>query len=172
MATPGVRSFTRTVWLVCVLSMMASACSTQVRPDLPVPLELGFVAAAGLNPTADGRPSPALVRVFELAESGGFAGADFFSLMGERGQVVEGVLDVQEFMMMPGELRVVRRRAALQARYIGIAVAYRDLEGSVWRSVVALPPPHQAGRLWSRGVSPERRYRIELGAKGVSIAER
>jgi hypothetical protein len=34
-----------------------------------------------------------------------------------------------------------------------------------------MPPPHQAGRLWSWNVSPERRYQIILGERSVDIRE-
>jgi type VI secretion system protein VasD len=157
------------LWLMMVTTLVA--CGTTPRPDLPVPLELGFVAGADVNPTANGRPSPIKVRVFELAEVGGFRSADYFSLTGENRSAVDGVIDVQEFVMMPGELRVVRRHASVRARYLGVVASYRDLEGSVWRTVVALPAPHQGGRLWSRGSSPERRYQVELAARGLTIVE-
>jgi type VI secretion system protein VasD len=159
------------IWLWLMLVTVLAACGTTPRPDLPVPLELGFVADSGVNPTANGRSSPVKVRVFELAEAGGFRSADYFSLVGENRSAVDGVIDVQEFMMMPGELRVVRRHASVRTRYLGVVASYRDLEGSVWRAVVALPAPHQGGRLWSRGTSPERRYRVELAARGLTIVE-
>lgn len=154
------------------MAMVLSACSGSVRKELPVPFELTIVASERLNPTELGRPSPVVVKVFELADRGFFRSADIFTLLGDEGAAPHAeVIDVQGFSMMPGEIRVVRRLATLGARYIGVVAGYRDIERSVWRDVAVLPPPYYAGRLWSDGVSPERKYDVLIGERAVTIRE-
>lgn len=155
-----------------LLAMLASACSGGVRKELPVPFELTIMASERLNPTESGRASPVVVRVFELADRGFFRSADIFTLLGEEsGASNAEVIEVQGFSMMPGEIRVVRRLATLGARYVGVVAGYRDVERSVWRELAALPPPYYAGRLWSDGVSPERKYEVLVGERQVTIKD-
>jgi type VI secretion system protein VasD len=158
------------VMLGAVVALGAGACSMPVRQELPVPLEISIAASESLNPTAQGRPSPVLLRVYELSGSAFFQSADFFALLGEAESARhEEVLEMHEFVLMPGEVRALRRRAGLGVRFVGVAAAYRDVHGSVWRSLAAVPPPHRAGRLWSGETSPERRYRVSVGERSVAI---
>ncbi|MFN3986974.1 MAG: type VI secretion system lipoprotein TssJ [Rhodocyclaceae bacterium] len=142
-----------------------------VRQELPVPLEITLSAAERVNPTEAGRPSPIVVRVFELSNSAAFQSADFFALQdggsGATGEVVES----EEYVLVPGEVRVVRKRAALNSRFLGVVAGYRDLEGSVWRAVVPLPAPHLAGRVWAGATSPKQGFYIVLGERAVMIRE-
>jgi len=152
-----------------------SACTSTPRPELPVPVEISIAAAESLNPTEQGRPSPVLLRIYELSEQAFFQSADFFTLLGEQENARNSeVIEVHEFMLMPGEVRVLRRRTGLGTRFLGVAVAYRDL-GSVWRAQTAVPAPRQAGRFqagrfWSSDTSPQQRYRVVVGANNVAIS--
>jgi len=155
-------------WVIAVASL--SGCSTSARLELPVPIELSITASEALNPTAQGRPSPVLLRVYELSDATFFQAANFFTLLGEveNAQHAE-VIKIHEFMLMPGEVRLLRRRTELNTRFLAVAAAYQDLPGSMWRSVAALPPPYRAGRLWSAKVSPQQTFRVVVGAKRVTI---
>lgn len=155
-----------------LLAVLVSACSAGVRKELPVPYELTIMASERLNPAESGRPSPVVVKVFELADRGFFRSADIFTLLGDAGGTSHAeVIDVQGFSMMPGEIRVVRRMASLGARYVGVVAGYRDIEHSVWRELAPLPPPHYAGRLWSAGVSPEHKFEVLVGERQVTIKD-
>lgn len=155
--------------LLCLLAV-ATGCSSTARPALPVPLEIGFAASERLNPADTGRPSPVVVRIFELSEQGAFLSVDFFALFESREALpTDSVVNVQEFVAMPGEVRVIRRKAAATTRFLGVAAGYRDVEGSAWRALVPVQAPHRAGTLWSGGVSPQQRFRIVVGARAVSI---
>lgn len=158
--------------VLVILGVLLSGCATSVRPELPIPVEIAIAASERLNPTEEGRPSPVVVRIYELSNQTWFQAADFFELIGMReAPKNEEILDMQEFVAIPGEVRVVRKRANLATRAIGVVAGYRDMDTGAWRSLVPLPPPHQAGRLWSRNLSPERRYQIILGERSVDIRE-
>jgi len=139
-------------------------------PELPVPVEISIAAAESLNPTAQGRASPALLRIYELSGQTFFQSADFFTLLDEMEPPQHAeVVEVHEFMLMPGEIRVLRRRADLGTRFLGVAVAYRDLQGSSWRAQAAVPSPRRANRWWPAETSPQQRYRVVAGEKSVVI---
>ncbi len=152
--------------------LLLAGCLGGVRQELPVPLEVTISAHEQVNPTEAGRPSPIVVRVFELSNSAEFLAADFFSLQ-DGGAALSGkdVVGSEEYILVPGEVRVVRKRAALETRFLGVVAGYRDLEGSVWRAVVPLPSPHYAGRIWAGSLSPERRLHVGVGERAVSIQE-
>ena len=163
----------RETWVVMTAVALVSVlvgCAGGVREELPVPVELILSVSEKANPTESGRPSPVHLRVFELSNVTAFETADFFELQAGDGAKAETV-ESNEYVLLPGEVRVVRKRAATDARFIGVVAAYRDLEGSVWRASVPLPAPHFAGRVWGGALSPGRRYYIVAGEREVVIRE-
>jgi type VI secretion system protein VasD len=177
------RFFHSTVY--CVVGIFAglalSGCAllggakvnTGDREKLPIPLEITLGALEDVNPTATGRPSPIAVRVFELANESRFQAADYFVLMAQGKEItLEGdVLSSEEYILLPGEVRLVRKRASLQSNFVGIVAGYRDVGSSTWRAVVPLPAPYLAGRLWTNSVSPTKRLTVVLSKNGVVIQE-
>jgi type VI secretion system protein VasD len=92
--------------------------------------------------------------------------------MGQGAVSLEGdVLSTEEHTLIPGEVRVVRKRASLQSKSLGIVAGYRDLGSSAWRAVTPLPEPYLAGRLWTKSVSPTVRLYVVLDKNGVMIRE-
>jgi len=150
--------------------LAVSGCATTPQPELPVPIEISIAASESLNPTAQGRASPVLLRIYELSGQTFFQSADFFTLLGEVAQTNHAeVLEMHEFMLMPGEIRVLRRRTKLPTRFLGVAVAYRDLQGSAWRALATVPAPRTASRWWPADTSPQQRYRVVAGENSVVI---
>ena len=145
--------------------------STGEREKLPIPLEITLGALENVNPTPDGRPSPIVVRVFELANETRFQTADYFELMAQGSVSLEGdVLSSEEHILIPGEVRVVRKKATLQSKFLGIVAGYSNTS-SVWRAITPLPEPYLAGRLWTNTVSPTMRLFVVLDKNGVIIRE-
>jgi type VI secretion system protein VasD len=106
------------------------------------PLLRGAIAAGPKsNPDARGRPSPVVVRVYELRSVGAFNGADFFALF-EREQEALGseLVGREEFTLAPGEKRPYQRQLQPDTKFIGVAAAFRDLENSSWRQTAPVPP--------------------------------
>jgi type VI secretion system protein VasD len=169
---------TITYWLVGVFAGLAllgcggPTIKTGDREKLPIPLEITLGALEDVNPTTTGRPSPIVVRIFELANESRFQAADYFELLGQGAVSLEGdVLSSEEHTLLPGEVRIVRKRAMLESKFLGVAAGFRDLGGSNWRAVVPLPEPYLAGRLWSHSVSPTKRLFIVLDKNGVVMKE-
>jgi len=66
---------------VCLVVVFLSGCSLfkpSERKELPVPVEITLGAAEHVNPSIQGRPSPIVVRVFELSNETKFAAASYF----------------------------------------------------------------------------------------------
>lgn len=98
-------------------------------------------AADNVNPSVSKRPSPLLVRVYELKSATAFNGADFVALF-QRDQAELGadLVGREEIMLNPGESRPITKTLAPETRFIGVFAAYRDLERARWRAVVAIEP--------------------------------
>jgi len=162
--------------IICFFALSLSGCSflkPDKREELPVPLEITLGAAERVNPSVSGRPSPIAVRLFELTKETKFSTAGYFELMAEDGKAALGeeLLTSEEFILLPGEVRVIRKRAASDSRFLGIVAGYRDLSGSTWRALEPLPAPYLEGRVWSRKVSPTKRLYVVLGERGVTVRE-
>jgi type VI secretion system protein VasD len=166
-------SIYRLIYAFGVIALVALAgCSGATRKELPVPIQYSLRATPTANPSVSGRSSPVVVSIYELRNSAGFLAADFMSLIrDDRSVLGEDRLARQEYVLQPGETRLVRRRSDLSTRFIGVVVGYRDMEGSVWRSIVPIPAPNQAGMLWSGSASPERRLLITVDQKVVTVLD-
>jgi type VI secretion system protein VasD len=129
-----------TAFGVGVISLLI-ACAGAPKPT-PVVTTLvngSLQAAAGVNPSVSNRPSPLLVRVYELKGATAFNNADFVALF-QRDQAELGadMVSREEIMLNPGETRPITKTLAPETRFIGVFAAYRDLERAHWRAIVAI----------------------------------
>ena len=123
--------------LVLWTGLVALGCSTPPPPK-PKVLTVDVQAAANVNPDARGRPSPVVVRVYELKSAAPFETADFVSLY-EKDQTLLGAEIVvrDEFVLSPGESKSIRRDAG-DSKFLAVMAAFRDLERARWRAVSPL----------------------------------
>jgi len=98
-------------------------------------------AATGLNPSVTQRPSPLMIRIYELKSAAAFNQADFMSLY-QSDQVTLGadLLAKEEMMLQPGESRQYTKKLSAETRFVGVFGAYRNLEQATWRSIAAVQP--------------------------------
>jgi type VI secretion system protein VasD len=103
----------------------------------PAVLNATLVAGAQINPDARKRPSPVVVRVFELKSPTLFEQADFVSLF-EKEQAVLGaeLVGREEMVLRPGETKPLSKPLSPDTKFIGVMVAFRELERARWRAVV------------------------------------
>ncbi|EKE75639.1 type VI secretion system lipoprotein TssJ [Gallaecimonas xiamenensis] len=103
--------------------------------------DLDITAVSNLNPDYTGRPSPVVVKVFELNGRSAFDASDFFNLYGDAaGTLGQELVKVEDYELQPGEKREIKLRLHGQTRYIGVVVAYRDIENAQWRLVLDADP--------------------------------
>jgi len=110
-----------------------------VPAEGPTPVELTVVGGPELNPNAQGRASPVLVRVFDLAAAKTFESADYEALFEHPGDVLKHDLIAQEeFVLRPGDIQQHDRSLQPQVQALGVAAGFRDLEHAVWRLTVPI----------------------------------
>jgi type VI secretion system protein VasD len=114
---------------------IALSCLFACDP-LPPVLTLSVVASADQNPSPTGTATAVAVRLFQLGSTAKFERADVFALT-EREQQTLGTDDLgsEEFVVRPGEIRVITRDLKPGAQYIGIAVLFRDIDKARWRGM-------------------------------------
>jgi len=122
------------------VALLLTACAAKPPPP-PASVAGSIQASTQINPSASKRPSPLLIRVYELKSVAAFNGADFMSLY-QRDQAALGgdLLAKEEFVLEPGETKAFAKTLAPDTRFIGVVAAYRDLEHAKWRTVVAVQP--------------------------------
>jgi type VI secretion system protein VasD len=115
-----------------------AGCAKPAAPPKPKVLTIDVQAAANVNPDARGRPSPVVVRVYELKSAAGFEGADFVSLHEKDQSLLGGDIVVRdEFVLSPGESKTLKREAG-ESKFLAVMAAFRDLERARWRAVSPL----------------------------------
>jgi type VI secretion system protein VasD len=128
-----------------VVACLASAAilSTAGCSSAPKPTAVSgnIEASVGLNPSVTQRPSPLLLRIYELKSAAAFNQADFMSLyQADQGTLGAELVTREEVMLQPGETRPFAKKLSVDTRFIGVVAAYRNLEQATWRSITAVQP--------------------------------
>ncbi|MCM5680901.1 type VI secretion system lipoprotein TssJ [Schlegelella sp. S2-27] len=107
----------------------------------PTSVDIQLTGDATVNPDSRNRPSPVMVRIYELKTPATFESADFFSLFDKDRETLAADMNTRdEFVLQPGQTLSLKREAKPDTRFIAVLAAYRDLERSRWRAVTALSP--------------------------------
>jgi type VI secretion system protein VasD len=122
------------------VALVLSACGSK-PPAKPASVTGTVQASAQINPSASKRPSPLLIRIYELKSAANFNAADFMSLyQRDQGELGADLLAKEEFVLNPGETKTFAKTLAPDTRFLGVVAAYRDLEHAKWRTTVAVQP--------------------------------
>lgn len=113
----------------------------------PTTLDMQLIAEPGMNPDSAGRPSPLVVRVYELKNLSIFTRTDFFTLYDQdTAMLSDALVNNEEMRLRPGDSRRLTRELQPDTRYVAVLGAYRDIENAIWRKSVAVVP-HQENRV-------------------------
>lgn len=124
--------------LTAIACFAMSACAG--GPPKPAKARLSIAANADINPDAEGRPSPVVVRVYQLKDDAAFGSADFFAIFDKEEATLAGSLvGREEFVMSPGDARTVEFPVSREAKFVGIAAAFRDIRNAEWRVLQPAP---------------------------------
>jgi len=125
-----------------------------------------------VNPDEKGRAAPIMVRVYEFKNTATFESADFFTLQNDgKNALGADALAMDEYILRPGEKRVIERKSSPETVAIGVLAAYRDLGKSVWRATWVMPAAPDAA--WYRAAIPANKanLKIYLDQQAISITD-
>jgi type VI secretion system protein VasD len=133
--------------------MLVAGCGAARPPLLRGTIKTDLVT----NPDLRGRPSPVVVRVYELKSVTAFNSADFFSLFEKEQEALGGeLIGREEFQLRPGETRPYQRQLQPDTKFIGVVAAFRDLENSRWRHTASVPA--------------KREPAVTIGVEGTAVS--
>jgi type VI secretion system protein VasD len=121
--------------------VLIAGCSSLSPYSQVTKVNLKLTASDQLNPDLNGRPSPIVVRLFELKHPVSFENADFFSLY-ERPKetLAPDMVANEEMELRPGETVELKLSVGEGSRYVGVLAAYRDLSDTQWRYTLQVAP--------------------------------
>jgi type VI secretion system protein VasD len=104
-------------------------------------LDLNVASQPNINPDNSGRPSPVLVKTYELRNDLAFNQADFQSLFGNPVQALGAdLVATDELVFIPGEARKVSYKPTEETRFLGIVAGFRQMERAHWRIIKPVDP--------------------------------
>lgn len=131
------RDARRLTGLILAVVLMA-ACKS--NPPKPNNSKLTIQVTADVNPDANNRPSPVIVRVFQLKGPDSFNSADYFALYDDEAKALgPDLIKREEYTLKPGENLVVGLSVAGDAKFVAVMAAFRNFREAQWRMVVAAP---------------------------------
>lgn len=118
--------------------LLIAGCAS--KPPEDVTVKGSLQAADNVNPDSDGRPSPLVVKIFQLKGKDKFEQADFFPLFDSAEETLGAdMLAVEEFMLTPGEYRSYEGDFDPTTRFVGVIAGFRDIHQAEWKSIVEMP---------------------------------
>jgi len=130
----------RMLWGGLLLAGLALLAGCGSSPPKPQPIKMNIVVSADANPDAQNRPSPIVVRVYQLKDDAAFKDADFFALYDkEQATLAAALVSREEFELAPGEHRSVDYKLSPDAHFVGVTAAFRDIRNASWRAEMGAP---------------------------------
>lgn len=122
-------------FLLVIHGALVGCSSPPPKPPQPVNVKLTLAASPDVNPDGQNRPSPIVVRIYQLKDDTGFKDADYFALYDKEAATLAAALVSRvEFELAPGEKRTADYAVSPDTRFIGVAAAYRDIRNAQWRA--------------------------------------
>lgn len=131
----------RKLVVLFVFILLASACSKKIVKPQPTVIAAQVIVSSGVNPDISNRPSPVVLRIYELKALGKFKGADFFGLMKDDATLLgKEMLHREELQLAPGSKQPYHHKVTPETEYIGVIAAYRNINEAVWKVMAPVPP--------------------------------
>lgn len=128
----------RTALILIAFSLALGGCS--LKQSAPVTrIDLHLTGSDRLNPDLHGRPSPIVLRLYELKNPVTFEHAEFFTLYQQPQETL--ALDLiahEELELRPGEKQELNLLTTPEGGYLAVLAAYRNLPEAAWQVVIPL----------------------------------
>jgi type VI secretion system protein VasD len=99
-------------------------------------IDLAVASQINSNPDHTGRPSPVIVKVYELRSDLAFSQSDFRPLFETPVQVLGAdLLAADELVLVPGEARRITYEPVEGTRFLGLLAGFRQAERAKWKVV-------------------------------------
>lgn len=129
-----------TLFILLLMTSIFSGCSSK-KPSKPATIINAEVLTTDvINPDGEGRPSPIVVRLYELKTLGTFNTAEFFPLYNEEAATLgDDLVYREEFSLMPGGKKLFTRTPSADTQYLAVTAAFRNIDQAIWKGAVPIP---------------------------------
>lgn len=149
--------------LLLASGLALTACKS--APPKPHVVKLTVSVSADANPDAQNRPSPIVVRVYQLKDDAAFKDADFFALYDkEQATLAASLISREEFEVAPGAQKAIDFKLAPDARFVGVAAAYRNIRDATWRAEIGSQDKGLAG------IAKKKKLNVVAGRASVALS--
>jgi len=148
----------RSASALAVLPLLVSCAGSSGKDQPAQTARIDVVAAPTLNPTEDGRPSPVVVKLYELTSRGDFERARFAELADDKPPLPDLVARTT-LVLQPGERVTVEREIDRRARAVGVVAGFQRIDEARWRASIDLAR------------APTLVLSIDIGAQTVALTE-
>lgn len=122
------------------LLFLVMGCST-MNKIVPPSTDLIINVSKNVNPDTSERPSPVVMKIFELSSRTIFDTQDFFSLYDTPEKILgPDLLKKDELELQPDSVQQYKMNLNRNTRYVGVVVAYRNIDQARWRAVIEVDP--------------------------------
>ena len=141
-----VERYWRQFIMLLIATSFVSGCSTvsdmlsDGEPPPPPPeLVISVIADSGVNQDLDGRPSPTVVRIYQLEDDALFKESDFFALYDNDSALLPGDLLLRdEIIVNPGASAIKKALLDKNTEFVGVLAAFQNTDNGVMKRVVAV----------------------------------
>lgn len=122
--------------------LLVQGCSSEPeKPEPPPTIISAKIAVSGkANPDVSGRPSPIVIRMYELKSLGKYVEGDFYDLFENYDSSLgSDLLSSEQFHLKPGDIKTLKHEVSADTRFIAVVAAYRDIDRAVWRDSIMIP---------------------------------
>ena len=122
------------------LLFLVMGCTT-MNKIVPPSTDLIINVSKNVNPDTSERPSPVVMKIFELSSRTIFDTQDFFSLYDTPEKILgPDLLKKDELELQPDSVQQYKMSLNRNTRYVGVVVAYRNIDQARWRAVIEVDP--------------------------------
>lgn len=126
--------------LAALLLVAAAAGCSAPPPPPPTVVSLTMTATPDVNAGITGGGAPVQVRVYQLASTSAFDGADFFQLFNhDKATLSTDLVHVDQFLLAPGGSKTVVLKPNAQVTSLGFFAAYGAFQTATWRATTPVP---------------------------------
>ncbi|KGM32151.1 hypothetical protein P409_23070 [Inquilinus limosus MP06] len=98
-------------------------------------------ASPDVNPDASQRPSPIVVRIYQLKSGAVLDQSDYFKLTSDpQGALGDTLVAHDQALVTPGQSRSLPLKLDPATQVIGVVAGFRDIDHARWRTSVAVDP--------------------------------
>jgi type VI secretion system protein VasD len=158
----------RTSWTLPIALLTASclaltACKS--APPKPQVVKLTVSVSADANPDAQNRPSPIVIRVYQLKDDAAFKDADYFALYDkEQATLAASLVSREEFEVAPGAQKALDYKLSPDAKFVGVAAGYRNIRDAGWRAEIGAQDKGLAG------IAKKKKLNVAAGRASVALS--